>query len=515
MISNEIKQSNTKRIAKNTLLLYIRQILVLLVGLYTVRLTLSTLGTQDYGIYNVVAGVVVSFSFINTAMASGTQRFLNFFLGKENAQKLRDVYSSSVLLHILIALLFGIFSETIGLWFVIYKLNIPLHRCSAVLWVYQVTIISTVLNILCVPYNAIIIAYEKMAFFAQMSIIEVVLKLLVVFLLLVIPFDKLIIYSILICIITLFTFVTYLVYCKKYFDIARFEVPTEKKIIYDIISFSGWSLLGAAANVSCLYGVNAVLNIFTNVTVNAAMGIANQVNNAVYSFARNFQIAFNPQIIKSYSSGEIDYFINLICRTAKLSFFLLLFLTLPLCLNIDFVLMIWLKNVPDYTVVFIQLILINSLIEVLNGPLWMSIQATGDIRNYQIIVSLLIFINLPLSLVALYMGANPVLILYMRIGLAVVTTFWRVFFLQKRIHLSALYFIMQVIVRCIAVALISFGLAYFASYKLIGSVKFFVSSFVSCSAIGILLLYIGLTSVERKYVVTEVKAKLSILLHNV
>lgn len=501
--------TSTSRIAKNTLFLYFRQILIMLVSLYTVRVVLATLGAEDYGIYNVVAGVVVLFSFVNNAMASGTQRFLNYSLGEKNIEKTRSVYSTSLVVHVAIAVLFVVAAETIGLWFVSKKLNVPSARHSAAMTVYQLAVVTTVLNIIKVPYNAVIIAYEKMSFFAGISIIEAILKLAVVFMLSVSAIDKLVMYAILLTVVAGVILLCYKLYCNKNFDAAHFRCPKDISLVKEILSFSGWSLFGASADMCNQQGTNIVLNMFTNVTVNAAMGIANQVNSALYSFVGNFQTAFKPQIVKNYAAGERKEFINLIIRSAKVSFFLLFLLALPLYLNCDFVLGIWLKSVPPFSVQFVKLTLIYSLIDCINGPLWMSIQATGKIAAYQIIVSVLIMLNLPLSIIAFLLGAGAEWILYIRIFLAVIITLWRVFFLQKRIGICAAEFLLSVAGRGGIIGFISFVSNYFI-WKLLSFntlVQFFLSCLSTVMVSGGLIFFIGFSNAERQRIVKFIKMK--------
>lgn len=503
-------QSSTKRIAKNTLMLYFRQILIMLVSLYTVRVVLNTLGAEDYGIYNVVAGVVVLFSFVNNAMASATQRFLNYSLGENDLKKTQEVYSASLLVHLCIAVIFILLAETVGLWFVINKLNIPELRKTATAIVYQLTIITTVFNILRVPYNAVIIAYEKMSFFAWLSVLEVVLKLMIVFLLGLSGMDRLVFYAFLMTTVALVILFCYKIYCNRTFNIAHYRKITDTALVKKIMSFSGWSLFGAVANVANSQGTNIVLNMFTNVTVNAAMGIANQVNSAVYSFVSNFQTAFNPQIVKSYAEGKREYFIDLICRTAKVSFLLLNFIVIPLLLNVEIVMQIWLKSVPEYTIHFVQLILIWSLIDSWNGPLWMSVQATGNIRKYQILISLFIFLNLPFSIVAFLLGARPEWVLIIRICINVFNTFWRICFLHKQITLPRMRFITDVLFRCVCVFVCSYCATFFLGaffYKNI-IVYFFVTCVSSVLINFIISLYIGFNSLERSMLLELLKRKL-------
>ena len=499
------EQTNTKRIAKNTLMLYFRQILIMIVSLYTVRVVLNTLGAEDYGIYNVVAGVVILFSFVNNAMATSTQRFLNFNLGKEDTEKTQQTYSASLLIHIGIALIFVILAETVGLWFVNTKLNIPQERHSAAMWCYQFSIITTVFNILRVPYNAVIIAYEKMSFFAWVSIVEAVLKLLVVYLLIISPLDKLVAYVILLTLVSIIILFCYKIYCNKKFVTAHYKKVTDYSLVKEILGFSGWSLFGATANVANNQGTNIVLNMFTNVTVNAAMGIANQVNNAVYSFVSNFQTAFKPQLVKSYAAGEKEEFNNLIIRSAKFSFFLLWFIVLPLTLNLDFVLQIWLKTVPEYSIGFVKLILLYSLFESINGPLWLAVQATGKIKKYQIIVSCLIFSNLPLSIIAFSLGANPYWVLLIRIILECFITMFRLLYLNKTQKFSVISYVKNVMIPVLIVMIVSFIITSLLSSCFSGIVFFFGSCVISVIVNMLLVCLVGINKNERKIIVNFFK----------
>ena len=499
------EESNTKRIAKNTLMLYFRQILIMIVSLYTVRVVLNTLGAEDYGIYNVVAGVVVLFSFVNNAMATSTQRFLNFNLGKEDTEKTQQTYSSSLLIHIGIALIFVILAETVGLWFVNTKLNIPLERHSAAMWCYQFSIITTVFNILRVPYNAVIIAYEKMSFFAWVSIVEAVLKLLVVYLLIISPLDKLVVYVILLTLVSIIILFCYKIYCNKKFEIAHYKKVTDYSLVKEILGFSGWSLFGATANVANQQGTNIVLNMFTNVTVNAAMGIANQVNSAVYSFVSNFQTAFKPQLVKSYAAEKKEEFNSLIIRSAKFSFYLLWIIVLPLTLNLDFVLQIWLKNVPDFSIGFIKLILIYSLFESINGPLFLAVQATGKIKKYQIIVSCLIFSNLPFSIIAFSLGANPYCVLIIRIILECFITIFRLLYLNKTQKFSIGSYLKNVMIPVLVVMIVSFFITSLISSYFSGLVFFFGSCAISVIVNMLLVCLVGINKNERKMIVNFFK----------
>ena len=470
----------------------------MLVSLYTVRVVLETLGTEDYGIYNVVGGVVVLFTFLNSAMTSATQRFLNFAMGQSDTEQARDVYSASLVIHAAIAVAVVVLAETVGLWFFNTWLNIPDERQEAAFAVYQFSVATTVIGILQVPYRATIIAYEKMSFFAILSIVEAVLKLGVVFLLPLILFDHLVIYAFLIFITGIFLLLIHKVYCNKVFETARFRFCKDKDLFKRLLGFSGWSIFGGVANLSRNQGTNVLLNIFHGVTVNAAMGIATQVNSAVYQFVGSFQTAFNPQIVKSYSAGEHDRFIRLIYRTSKASFCLLFLFALPLYVNANFVLRLWLVAVPEYTVALTRTILISSVVTAIAGPLWMSIQATGDIRKYQLIVSCFIFANLPLSLLFLWVGFSPVWVLIARLGLESVVLIWRIFFLGGKIKLSAVGFLRGVIAPVLVIAAVCYIATTFTHGLFSGGWLGLVAScVVSTVGIGCLAYFAGLDRREK------------------
>ena len=491
--------SSTSRIAKNTIALYFRQILIMLVSLYTVRVVLNTLGAENYGIYNVVAGVVVLFSFVNNAMATSVQRFLNFYLGKNDTEKTRNVYSASLVIHGIICLIFTVLAETVGLWFVNAKLNIPTGRSNAAFWCYQTAVITTLANIMRVPYNAVIIAYEKMSFFAGLSIVEAVLKLSVVFLLKITHLDKLVFYSFLLTGVSFVILAIYKFYCNKNFEIAHYRKNQDKGLGKELVSFSGWSLFGAVANVANTQGTNIVLNIFTNVTVNAAMGIANQVNAAVYSFVSNFQTAFNPQLVKNYAAGEKKELNQLIFRASKFSFLLLWLIVLPLSLNLETVLTLWLKNVPEYSVVFVQLILICSLVDCMTYPIAVAVQASGNIKFYQIIISCFIFANLPLSILFRFWGMSPYSVLFIRFFLCLFILVFRVLYLNFSQSFSVKNFIFQVLLRCAVIVAISFFITKLLTSHFSGLGYFICSCLFSVFSIIVLSFPILFTPEERKY----------------
>lgn len=492
---NEI--SNNKRIAKNTLVLYVRMLFMSVVSLYTSRVVLKVLGVDDFGIYNIAGGIVVLFSFLNSAMVTSTQRFLNFELGRKNEQMAAKVFSMSINLHLCIAALLFILSETVGLWFLNTYIQVPLSRVNALNWVYQMSILSACFNIIRAPYNAAIIAYEKMSAYAYMSIVEAVLKLGVVFLLLIIYTDHLIMYAVLTSVVIILITLLYILYCLKYFPICHYKYLWDKKLFKRLVGFSGWSLFGSFANMSAMQGLNILQNIFYGVSVNAAMGIANQVNSAIYHFSSNFQTAFNPQIVKSYAANEKDYFMSLIFKTSKYSFYLLFIISLPILICCDEILAIWLDNVPNHAVSFCRLMILFSWIDGISAPLWMSVQATGRIRNYQIMMGTIIFMNIPLSYIALNMGASPESVLLIRVLLNLLTYFVRIIYLRGLIALPSVKYIRKVVFPCISVVLVSAPIPSILYYTIQGLEGFFISIFVSIILSVISICVIGMSADER------------------
>lgn len=474
-------------------------LLIMAVSLYTSRIVLNTLGVEDYGIYSIVGGVVILFSFFNNAMSIATQRFLSFELGRENIKQLRRTFSMSLNVHFGIALLILFFAETVGLWFLNTQLNIPAERMKAANWVYQFSILTFLVNIIRVPFHSTIIAYEKMSFYAYLSIIEALLKLGVVFLIQISLYDKLIFYGFLIFIVSLLILLVYKIYCNRNFDSSRYYFFWDIKLFKTLISFSGWSLFGSLANVGSKQGTNILLNIFYGVTVNAAMGIATQVNNAINGFVHNFQTAFRPQIVKSFASGDNKYLMQLIFQTSKFSFFLLYFIALPILLNTEIVLQLWLKNVPEYAVGLVRLILIYSLLETISGPLWMTVQATGKIRKYQIIISFIILSNLWASYLFLKLGYSPYFVLWIRIFINFFSLVFRLIYLKKMISFPVLKFLKKVPLNLLLVVLISLVIPVLVNYYLAGISGFIYTTLISIVSVGITIYWIGLNMKEKDY----------------
>ena len=399
--------ANNKRIAKNTLLLYIRMFLIIIVGLYTSRIVLNTLGVTDYGIYNVVGGIVSMLAFLNSAMVAASQRFISFELGIGNLEKLKKVFCTSVSIHIALAVIILLIAESIGLWFVNTHLNIPLERMTAANWVYQCSILTLILTVVSVPYNSCIVAHEHMKAFAYVSIVEAVLKLLIVYILLVENVDKLILYAILVASVALIVRIIYGIYCKRHFEECSYRFVFDRKLFKEMFAFAGWSVIGNLGFSFKDQGSNIILNLFFGTAVNAARGIAMQVNGILSNFSNNFTMALNPQITKQYAAGDVESSMKLVYAGCRYSFYLLLLITIPVMINREYLLKLWLGNVPEYTSQFLMLVLISTLINVMASPIVTALQATGRIKVFQITICIIMLSELPLAYLILKNGGKP------------------------------------------------------------------------------------------------------------
>ncbi len=501
---------NNKRIAKNTLMLYFRMMLTMAVSLFTVRVVLNTLGTVDYGIYNVVGGVVTMFSFLSSTMASASQRFFAFELGKKDFKQLKRTFSMSLLIYIFIAVLILILAETIGLWFLINKMNIPENRMHASMWVYQFSIFSFMMAVFTIPYDAIIIANEKMNVYAYVSIIEVILKLVIVYLLVVFSLDKLILYSILTFTVTTIVTFIYRTYSIRNFKECKFSFYWDKNLYKEIMSYSGWNLFGALAGVLNGQGINIVLNIFFGPVVNAARGVAFQVGNAISRFVQNFMTAANPQITKYYATGEYRQMHKLVFQSSKFSYLLLLIISLPFLLETNYVLTIWLKVVPEYVIVFTRLIIITTLIESLSYSLTASAQATGRIKYFLLIVAGTKLLNLPLSYLFLKLGYLPEIVFYIGIIIALICLLLRLILLKNLTNLNVILYLKTIILPIILVTCISFFIPYFILIKLESGIIRLISITSISLLTSILSSYrIAFSKQDREYFISIVKTKLS------
>ena len=502
---NSVSTSSNKRIARNTMMLYIRMFVIMGVTLYMSRVVLDALGVDDYGIYNIVGGIVVLFAFINGAMTTAVQRFLNYALGRNDTGEAQRDFAASLNIYLGISVLFIILAETVGLWFLDTYINIPPTRADAAWWAYQLTVLTTVLNMLRTVYNAAIIAHERMSFYAYTSIIEAALRLGVAFAIFMFP-DRLISYAALLAAVSLIILAWYMVYCRAKFEICRHHTFTYEKARYrGLIGFSGWSMLGAMANTGAQQGCNVLMNIFFGVASNAALGIANQVNSAIYNFLSNFQTAFNPQIVKTYAAGEKENFTNLLINASKYSYFLMLMIIIPLYICCDEVLGLWLTEVPQHSASFCKLMFMFTMVDALQGPLWVSVQATGKIRNYQILMSILILSSVPVSYVLLKFIKVAEVILAVRVLANVVTAVARVIYLRKLLDFPIARYLKEVI----AISLIVTAIAVVApcvTYEcLTGWAKVAVTVIVAILSTALTVFFIGMKRNERNFVLKTLK----------
>ncbi|WP_111709980.1 MATE family efflux transporter [Lutibacter citreus] len=497
---------NNKRIAKNTVLLYVRMMFIMGISLYTSRIILNTLGIEDFGIYNVVGGIVIMLGFFNNSMSSATQRFLSFELGKKDFPQLVRVFNMSVNIHIIIGIGILILAETIGLWMVNTQLTIPENRMSAANWVFQFSIFSFMVSVFSVPYNAIIIAHERMSVYAWLSILEVSLKLLIVLMLQWIDFDKLELYAVLIFVVSVIIRLIYIIYANRNFTETKYIFFWDKSLFKILMEYAGWNLWGSAAYVLFGQGINILLNIFFGPILNAASGIANQVKSAVNGFVSNFQMAMNPQIIKSYARNDLKYMHGLIFQGAKFSFFLLFAVTLPILLETETILKLWLKIIPDYTVIFTQLILTNILINSISGPLMTAAQASGKIRLYQGVVGGLLLLNLPISYLFLKLGYSPQITFYIGILISIIALFSRLIIISPLVKLSIVDYLRNVVFRIIPVSLLALILPIMIRWFLPQDIyRLIIICFTSIISIIFAIYSIGLDLKEKIFIQEKIK----------
>lgn len=496
---------NNKRIAKNTLLLYFRMLLMMFVTLFTSREVLDKLGVTDYGIYNVVGGVVAMLGFLNSSMSNAVQRYLSFEIGKNNEAGVNRIFNVSLFAHAGIAVFVFIVMEIVGVWYLNTHMNIPAERMDAANWVLQCSIFTTLFTIVQVPYNAIIISKEQMGIYAYISILEVVLKLLVVYMLAIGNFDKLKLYSVLIMVVTIGIVMIYRFYCTRKYKEAKFKFVKDWNLLKQIVGFASWNMLGELAWVFTGQGVNIILNSFFGPVVNAARGLAEQVNGAVNRFVANFQTAVNPQLIKNYASDQLGEMKTLLFRSTRFSYYLLLALSLPIILKMDFILHLWLKEVPDYTTGFCQLVLVSSLVSTLSNLLAQVARAYGKIRNYQIIVSIFLFLNFPLSYIVLKFGCSPLSTMFVNIGVNAILLFVRLRLTNRIIQMTYGSFIRNVLFPVIIVTSVALVIPLTIYFMLDNSIiSFIIVCLVSFVSVGVSTYALGMNANERQYILAAI-----------
>lgn len=446
---------NNKRIAKNTLLLYVRMLVMMLVSLYTSRVVLNSLGVEDFGIYNVVGGVVVMMGVLNSSLSAATSRFITYELGRGDARRLRQVFSISVNIYVAYAALFVIVAEIAGLWLLDNKLTLPADKLDVAHWLFQFSVVSVVVSLLYNPYNAVIIAHEKMNVYAYLSVLEALLKLGVAFLILTFQESRLFYYGLFIMLSSLLVTSCYIIYCVRHYRGAWYEFYWEKEKYREILSFSGWNIFGSLANLAKGQGLNVMLNIFFSPSVNAARGIAYQVNNVVTQFFNNFYMAVRPQITKYYAQNEIDSMLKLVFRSSRFLFFLMLAISLPVIVETPFLINAWLGQTPDYVIPFTRLIILITVVDGMSQPLMTAVQATGKIKLYQIVVGCAILMILPVSYVFLKCGFSAVSVFYVSLAVSLLCHLLRLVLMKRVISFSIRAYMWEVAFRCLACSLLS------------------------------------------------------------
>lgn len=498
--------TSTSRIARNTLFLYFRQILIMLVSLCTVRVVLNVLGAEDYGIYNVVAGVVTMLGFLSGAMATASQRYFSFDLGKGDTEHLRTTFSVTLQIYLLIAAAVIVLAETAGLWFVKSRLVIPPERTAAANVIYQAAAVSFLLTLMTTPYMACIIARENMNVYAYASIAEAVLKLAAVFVLRVLPFDKLALYGILLAAVALVNTGIYRLYCRRNYAECRFRPVRDRRLFREIVGYSGWNLFGSLVGVFKNQMTDILLNIFFTPVVNAARAVASQVNGAVVSFSANFSTAVRPQIIKSYASEQKDECISLVFYGCKITFFLMYVFSLPLVLEMDFVLGLWLKNPPPLAAVFTRLALIDAVIDSISYPIMTLAQATGKIRLYQGVVGGILLLNLPVSYAVLKRGAPPFSVMAVAVCITLLAFIVRLLIVKHLTEFSLRAFARRVVLPVMKASLCSAAVPVLLKMLIKNTtVEFFAVGFSSVVLCGLSVLFVGMNRSERNALVQKIR----------
>ena len=505
-MSNQTSDNN-KRIAKNTLLLYFRMLFMMAVSLFTSRVVLNTLGVEDYGIYNVVGGIVTMFSVLSGSLSSSISRFITFELGKGNIERLKTIFSTGVNIQLGMSVLIIIIAEAVGIWFLNTKMNIPTDRMVAANWVFQCAILTFVLNLLSVPYNAAIIAHEKMSAFAYISVVEVSLKLIIVYMLMISPFDRLETYAVLLLLVGAVIRFIYGYYCKRHFEECTYHFVFDKPVLKEMTGFAGWNFLGNGAYMLNTQGVNILMNLYFGVAVNAARGIATQVDAALKQFVNNFTTAVNPQITKSYAQGDLDYMHKLVCRSAKFSAFLMMFFAVPIILETNTILTIWLKTVPDYAVIFLQWIIISSFMDtVLANSLVTSMFATGKIKRYQIIVTTVGCLVFPLSWIAFKLGFEPQVGYILYFIIYTILLFVRLYLLKDMVKLPVMMYIREVLYKLAPIIVVGFAIPGILILTMdAGWLRLILVCLLSVLVTAASEYFIGLSNKEKNFVAEKIK----------
>lgn len=485
-------------------------ILIMGVTLYMSRVVLQVLGVTDYGIYNIVGGVVAMFAFLNSALGSSTQRYITYALGENNNLKLKSIFTSSIVIHVAIAIVTIILAETIGLWFFYNKLVIPHERMTAAFWAYQASIAACGINIISIPYNSLIIAHENMGAFAYISIIEVLLKLALVFLISVFNYDKLILYASFILLSNIIIRIIYQLYCKKKFEETKLVRIKDWNQFMGILSFSGWTLIGMLAWTCQTQGLNILLNMFFGPIVNAARALADQVNNAILQVVNNFQLAAKPQIVKYYANDETKQMNALVSNVCIFSAYLLIIIFIPLSINIDYVLHLWLGEIPELTIPFINVCLIQSLGQVMISPVIMITHAVGKMKKPNVYGGFTYLLTLPLCYLILKLGGSAVVAVAASIIPVILKGYWDVYFADKYGGFKIKQFYTFIYLKTYIISSIIYVIAYviYKTLNMNGFLSFVCNSFLSMLISMLIIYYIGMNSAQKEIIYKIIRSKI-------
>lgn len=504
MIANS-NLKNSRKIAKNSIIMYVRMLVTIGISLYISRLVLLLLGVSDFGLYNLIGGVVTLLGFLNSAMASATQRYLSFYIGVGDKIKLRNVFRAVYTIHLIIALILLVVAEIVGPWFVVNHLNISEVRIETALVVFHLSVVTLIFTVVRVPFNAALLAKEDIRVYAGLSVIEVLLKLCFVWVMQFIDFDKLILYSSVLLFTSIIVFCFNFLFVRRKYFFCSVKISQERAVLVELSQYTSWNLLGTSSSIGSIQGINILLNIFYGTIVNASRGIAFQVQSMARLFVSNFQLAVNPQIVKSYAAKDSKYLFSLIYLSSKLSFILLLFIGIPLVVETEYILDLWLVKVPKYSIVFTRLIVINVLIDSISGPLMTAIHATGDVKKYQILISIILILNLPVSYVLFVLKMEPQSAFCVNICLTMVALFVRLFLLKKQIKLDVLLFLNKVLKPILVVTISSIIIPtcalLFCDY---GVKRFFIVIVTSFLSLIIFVYLYGLDRKEKEFVIEKI-----------
>lgn len=502
-------EGNNRRIAKNTLFLYLRMGVSMIISLYTARIVLSTLGDVDYGIFNVVTGCVAMFTFLNGALSGSASRFLTFELGVGNSERLRKTFSATLIVHLLLAVIIVLLCETIGLWFLDNKLIIPADRMYAAQWAYQISILMIIVSLIQVPFGALIIAHEKMGIYAYLSFLDIGMRLGLIFLLAYIPGDKLILWSVLLLIVNIIYTGIYIIYSNIKFKESHFIFHRETSLYKRLLSYAWWDLIGNISGMLQGQGINMVLNMFFGPIVNAARGISYQVQGALNQFASNFTLASKPQIIKLYATNQIKEMMRLVEQSGCIAFYLSWIFTLPLALELKYVLHLWLGSYPEYTISFTLITLIMGLVVSLKSSRVSAIHATGQIKLSNITVGVILCSAFPLAYLALKLGLGPDYALIISVVVTFLSEIVAIFILRKYIEFSIIGYFLHVYLRCLGVAILSSLLPLLVYMHMTeGFLRLVVITLVSILSVSICVYFLGIDDHVRQTINSTIRAKL-------